>query len=403
VEGSILALNAGSSSLKFAVLTSSPPARLLSGAVTRIGLPGAALATAAGPAPEAHAIEAPNHTRALEAVLAYIEPRHRLASLSAVGHRVVHGGPLYEEARLVTPDVLTELRRLRALDPDHLPAEIAIVEAMTLRAPALPQVACFDTAFHRTMPRVARLLAIPFRYEAAGVQRYGFHGLSCAFLMEELARVAGAGRARGRVVLAHLGSGASLTAVLGGRSIDTTMGFTPSSGIPMGTRAGDLDPGVILYLLRSARMSPDELDELLNRRSGLLGVSGASPDMRDLLSREADDPRAADAVALFCHQAKKAIGALAATLGGIDTLVFSGGIGERAAPVRARIARGLEHLGVHVDDACNEAGRPVISTDESPCSVRVIVTDEESMIARETRRVLDATRLEREEAPQGTR
>jgi acetate kinase len=400
-ERAILALNAGSSSLKFAVLTSSRPARRqISGAVTRIGLPDAVLTITAGTAPEAvHAIEAPDHSSALGAVLAHVEPRSTLASLSAVGHRVVHGGPLYEEARLVTPDVLAELRSLRALDPDHLPEEIAIVEAMALRAPVLPQVACFDTAFHRTMPRVARLLAIPRRYEAAGVRRYGFHGLSCAFLMEELERVAGAPAARGRVVLAHLGSGASLTAVLEGRSIDTTMGFTPTSGIPMGTRAGDLDPGVLLYLLRSERMSADALDDLLNRRSGLLGVSGSSPDMRDLLSREADDPRAADAVALFCHQARKAIGALAATLGGIETLVFSGGIGEHAPPVRARIARGLEHLGIHVDDARNEAGEPIISASASTCAVRVIPTDEESVIARETCRVIDGARLELDGPP----
>ncbi len=271
---------------------------------------------------------------------------------------------------------------------DHLPAAIALIEALCRRAPHLPQVACFDTAFHRTMPRVARLLAIPYRFQAAGVQRYGFHGLSCAFLIEELERVAGAEAARGRVVLAHLGSGASVTAVLDRHSVDTTMGFTPTSGILMGSRSGDLDPGVLLHLLRSEAMSVDALGDLCNRQSGLLGVSGSSPDMRDLLAREQDDPRAADAVALFCHQARKAIGALATTLGGLETLIFSGGIGERAAPVRARIARGLEHLGVHLDPARNEAGASIVSTDASPCVVRVLPTDEESIIARETLHVL---------------
>ena len=390
-ERHVLTLNAGSSSLKFGVFTAARPARrLVSGAVTRIGLSGAALTIAAEEAPRAeHAVDAPDHARALEAVLARLEPRQGLGQVVAAGHRIVHGGPrFYDHARLATPEVLAELRRIRELDVDHLPAAIAIVEALGRRAPALPQVACFDTAFHRTMPRVARLLAIPLRYQASGVERYGFHGLSCAFLVEELGRVAGAEAARGRVVLAHLGSGASLTAVLDGRSVDTTMGFTPTSGILMGTRSGDLDPGVLLHLLRSEGMGVDALDDLLNHRSGLLGVSGSSPDMRDLLAREATDGRAADAVALFCQQAKKAIGALAATLGGIDTLVFSGGIGERSAPVRARIARGLEHLGVHLDAARNEAGAPILSADESRVAVRVLRTDEESIIAREALHVL---------------
>jgi acetate kinase len=388
-ERHILTLNAGSSSLKFAVFTPGPPVRkLLSGAVARIGLPGATLAIDAGAAPEGHDVDAPDHATALEALLTALEPRYPLMRAVAAGHRVVHGGPRYDRAQRVTPAVLDELRRLSPLDVDHLPAEIAIVEALRRRAPELAQVACFDTAFHRTMPRVARLLAIPRRYEAEGVRRYGFHGLSYAFLVEELERVAGAGAARGRVVLAHLGSGASLCAVLDGCSVDTTMGFTPTSGIAMGTRSGDLDPGVLLHLMRSERMGADALDDLLNRRSGLLGISETSPDMRDLLAREADDPRAADAVALFCQQAKKAIGALAATLGGVDTLVFSGGIGALAAPVRARVAAGLEHLGIQLDGARNDAGAPVVSTDASRCTVRVVRTDEESIIARETLLVL---------------
>jgi acetate kinase len=393
-ERGVLALNAGSSSLKLAVLTSSrPPRRLLSGAVSRIGLPGGTLTISAGEAPETTtALDAPDHDRALAALLARLEPRHGLSTLAAAGHRLVHGGPRHDRACLLTPDVLTDLRRLAPLDADHLPAEIALVEALRRLAPALPQVACFDTSFHRTMPRVARLLAIPRRYEALGVRRYGFHGLSCAYLIEELGRAAGAEAAGGRVILAHLGSGASLTAVLEGRSVDTTMGFTPTSGVMMGTRSGDLDPGVLLHLLRTEGLSVDALDELLNRRSGLLGVSASSPDMRDLLAREAHDAAAADAVALFCHQARKAIGALATTIGGLDTLVFSGGIGERSAPVRARLARGLEHLGVHVDEARNAADAPVISPSGSPCTVRVLRTDEASIIARETLDVLDRER-----------
>jgi acetate kinase len=397
IEPHLLTLNAGSSSLKLAVLTAeAPPRRLLSAAVSRVGLPGATLAITTGSSPEIRdAVEAPDHAKALSVLLDRLDrlaPRYPLARARAAGHRVVHGGPRYDRARRITPEVIEELSRLSPLDVDHLPAEIAIMKELGRLAPALPQVACFDTAFHRDLPRVARLLAIPFRYEAEGVRRYGFHGLSYTYLMAELARVAGAEAARGRVVLAHLGSGASLAAVREGRCIETTMGFTPTAGIPMGTRSGDLDPGVLLYLLRTERLSVDQLDDLCNRRSGLAGVSGSSPDMRDLLEREAHDPRAADAVQLFCYQAKKAVGALAAALGGLDTLVFSGGIGERSAPVRARIAQGLEHLGVRVDDARNqasgEAPAAVISPEGAACTVRVLHTDEESIIAGETLAVL---------------
>jgi acetate kinase len=381
----VLTLNGGSSSLKFAVFDSAPQRRVLSGAVARIGLADATLAVGGA----TRALDAANHARALEAVLAELDARMGLASVAAVGHRIVHGGLRFDRATRVTDDMLDELRRLRPLDPAHLPAEIAIVEAMLARAPSLPQVACFDTAFHQAMPRVARLVAIPRRYEdELGVRRYGFHGLSYTYLIEELERVAGTAAARGRVVLAHLGAGASLCGTRDGRSVDTTMSFTPTGGIPMGTRSGDLDPGVLLHLMRTEGMTANALEELVNRRSGLLGVSGTTPDMRDLLAREADDARAAEAVALFCYQAKKAVGALAAALGGLETLVFSGGIGEHAAPVRARIASGLEHLGVRLDPARNAAGGPILSAEGSPCTVRLIPTNEELIIARETRKTL---------------
>jgi len=367
----ILTLNAGSSSLKLALFDAGPPLRRVLGrSITRVD-----------PDPAEYA-------RSFDAALAAIDPHGGLDALAAVGHRIVHGGPRYATSQPLTPEVLEALRGLVALDPDHLPAEIALVEAIGARAPSLAQVACFDTAFHRTMPRVARLLPIPLRYEREGVQRYGFHGLSYTFVAEELARVAGESHARARVVMAHLGSGASLAAVHGGRCVDTTMGFTPNSGVPMSTRSGDLDPGVIVHLLREGRFGAEALDDLLSRRSGLLGVSETSADMRDLLARRTTDPRAQDAVMLFCHHVRKAIGGLAATLGGVDTLVFSGGIGENAPPVRAEILRGLEHLGMRVDRARNEASGPVISTDASTCTVRVIATDEESIIARETARVI---------------
>jgi acetate kinase len=240
------------------------------------------------------------------------------------------------------------------------------------------------------MPRVARLLPVPRRFEARGMRRYGFHGLSYQYLSEELARVAGAGAAAGRVVMAHLGSGTSLAAMHEGRCLETTMSFTPNSGVPMGTRSGDLDPGVVLRLLRSEGLGVEGVDDLLSRRSGLLGVSETSSDMRDLLAREATDERAAEAVELYCYQCRKAVGALAAVLGGLDTLVFAGGIGENAPAVRARIAKGLGHLGVRLDPARNDAGAAVVSVDTSPCVVRVVHTDEEAIIARETLRLLES-------------
>jgi acetate kinase len=363
----ILTLNAGSSSLKYALFEPGEALRrLASGSVERVGA------------------QISDASRALDRVLAEIESHGGLRRVTAVGHRVVHGGDAFDHPVHVTPDVVATLRSLSELDPDHLPAEIAIIEAMATRAPGTPQVACFDTAFHQTMPRVARLLPIPRPYQARGLRRYGFHGLSYQFLVEELARVAGERAARARLVLAHLGSGASLAAVHEGRSVDTTMGFTPNSGIPMGTRSGDLDPGVVTRIARLDGLDAAGLDDVLSHRAGLLGISETSADMRDLLASERSDPRAADAVALFCYAVTKAIGAFAAVLGGVDTLVFAGGIGENAAPVRARVVDGLAHLGMRLDEARNAANAAIVSTDASACTVRVIRTDEELIIARET-------------------
>jgi acetate kinase len=341
-ERRVLTLNGGSSSLKYA--TFAGQSRTSGGAVERIAR--------GGPR---------DHAAALEDVLG----RVALGDVEAVGHRLVHGGAR-ERPERVTDALLADLRPLAALDPDHLPAELAIIAAVSARLPGVPQVACFDTAFHATMPRVARLLPLPWRFEAQGVRRYGFHGLSYTYLLEALARNDGHAAANGRVILAHLGSGASLAACRDGRCVDTTMGFTPTSGVPMGTRSGDVEPGVLLHLLRQG-MSASELDAMLNHASGLLGVSGTSADMRDLLAAEASDPRAADAVALFVWQVTKAAGGLATTIGGLETLVFAGGIGEHAAPIRDRIAAGLAHLGSF--------------------AVRVIPTDEESILARETVRI----------------
>ena len=278
--------------------------------------------------------------------------------------------------------MIEELHQLSAFDPDHLPEEILLAEAFHRRFPDLPQVACFDTAFHHDMPRVAQMLPIPRRYEAQGVRRYGFHGLSYECLLGELARLAGPEAAQGRVILAHLGSGASLAAVRDGKSVDTSMSFTPASGVPMSTRSGDIDPGLISYLARTAKMSAKQFDEMVNLQSGLLGISETSSDMHDLLDREAQDVRAAEAVALFCYQVKKWIGAFAAALGGLDTLVFAGGIGENAPAVRFRICRGLEFLGIELEEKKNAANEGVISAAAGRVAVRVIPTDEERVIAK---------------------
>ena len=321
----------------------------------------------------------------------WVEERFGHEELGAVGHRVVHGGPKYAAPQRITAGLVKELHELEPFDPEHLPDEIQLTEAFHQRFPKLPQIACFDTAFHQGMPRVAQLLPIPRRFEKLGVRRYGFHGLSYAYLMEELARVAGPKAARGRVILAHLGNGASLAAVRGGRPLDTSMAFTPTAGVPMSTRSGDLDPGLVWYLARTAGVTARQFNDMVNAESGLLGVSEISSDMRDLLARERKDRRAAEAVALFCYQLKKWIGGFAACLGGLDTLVFSGGIGENAAPVRARVCDGLDFLGVRFHAGCNARNAGVISSRTSRVTVRVIRTDEELMIARTVCRVIGFT------------
>ncbi len=392
---SILTINGGSSSIKFALFKSGDPLRrILEGGIERIGLPEAALRVKGlEPADNfSRPVAATDHTVAVGALMDWIEDRSGRDALTAVGHRVVHGGPKYSKPQRITAEMVEELHRLSPFDPEHLPEEILLTEAFHRRFPALPQVACFDTAFHHDLPCVARLLPIPRRYEAQGVRRYGFHGLSYAFLMGELARLAGAKAAQGRVILAHLGNGASLAAVRDGKSVDTSMGFTPTAGVPMSTRSGDLDPGLVWYLARTEGLDAKRFNEMVNFQSGLLGVSETSSDMRDLLDRETQDVRAAEAVALFCYQAKKWIGSFAAALGGVETLVFSGGIGENAPEVRARICEGLGFLGIELAEKQNVANADVISAGSSRVSVRVIHTDEELMIAKTVCQVLGLTR-----------
>jgi acetate kinase len=386
---SILAINGGSSSIKFAVYHAGTlPHPSLSGQLDRIGRDGTILSWRAteGVSREGHT-EVSDDKSATGLLIDWLEAREEFAAVRAVGHRAVHGMARTEPER-VTPELLDALHRATPYAPDHLPREIELIEALGERHPHLPQVACFDTAFHGSMPPVAKLLPIPRRYQVRGVQRYGFHGLSYAYLIEELARVAGPAAARGRLILAHLGNGASLAAVLGGTSIDTSMGFTPAAGLVMSTRTGDLDPGLVSFLAHTEQMTARQFHQMINHESGLLGVSEISADMRDLLAREADDVRAAEAVALFCYQAKKWVGAFAAALGGLDTLVFSAGIGERSASIRARICEGLGFLGIELQDERNAAHAAVISAEGSRVTLRVIPTNEELMIARSVSRVL---------------
>jgi acetate kinase len=396
-QGFILTINGGSSSLKSSLFQVGPPLTpVWSCLVDRIGFPDATLTLTdmASGTSERQTIQALHHKDCVDLLLARLEQKVGLLDLDAIGHRVVHGGQRYREPYMVTAEVMGELRRLSPYDPEHLPAEIELIETLGRRFPTVPQVACFDTAFHRDLPRVAHLLPIPRRYEAAGIRRYGFHGLSYAYLMGELTRVA-PHEAQGRVILAHLGNGASMAAVRGGTSIDTSMGFTPTAGLPMSTRSGDLDPGLLSYLSRTEGMTVEQFHTMVNQQSGLLGLSETSSDIRDLLACEDRDVRAAEAVALFCYQAKKWIGSFAAALGGLDSLVFSGGIGEHAPVIRARICEGLQFLGMTIDETRNGAGRAVISTEGSRVTVRVMHTDEEREIAQSVIHVLAASPRER--------
>jgi acetate kinase len=388
---SILSINSGSSSLRFALFKSDESLRrILTGKFDRIGLPDARLSFTDVTANQSdeRTIAAPDHVACVPLLVELLEKQSGVNAVTAIGHRVVHGGPRYRDPQRVDDAMIQELRRISSFAPNHLPSEIALMEVITKTFPQVLQLACFDTAFHGDMPRVAKLLPIPRRYEAKGVQRYGFHGLSYAYLMEELVRLDDPAATTGRVILAHLGNGASLAAVRDGKSIDTSMGFTPTAGLVMSTRSGDLDPGLAPYLARTEQITTSQFYKMVNHESGLLGVSETSSDMRDLLDHEKQDVRAAEAVALFCYQAKKWIGSFAAALGGLDTLVFAGGIGENAPLVRSRICEGLGFLGLELNEARNAATAAAISTDGSRVTIRVIRTDEELMIARSVCRVL---------------
>jgi acetate kinase len=392
----ILTINGGSSSIKFALFEANASLRrVLDGEIERIGLPGASLRAKGSNEADnfSRLVAAPDRPAAVAALMDFIESRSGRDALTAAGHRIVHGGPKYSQPQRITPEMLKDLSALNPFDPEHMPEEILLIEALGRRFPGLPQVACFDTAFHHDLPRVSRLLPIPRRYEAQGLRRYGFHGLSYAFLMGELARVDGAQAARGKVILAHLGSGASLAAVHEGKAVDTSMSLTPAAGVPMSSRSGDVDPGLVSYLARTEQMNAEQFDKMINFQSGLLGISETSSDMQVLLAHETQDVRAAEAVALFCYQVKKWIGAFTAALEGIDTLVFAAGIGENAPTVRARICEGLGFLGIELDQKRNAETEPLISSDASRVKVRVMHTDEEIVMARSVADILKGARV----------
>ena len=377
----ILCLNSGSSSLKFALYRIGDREEILlaQGAVERndaqsarlwIHSPQRKIEKTGG---EMSSVSAALHAASIEL------ERLELPRFDAVGHRLVHGGQHHAVPERITDTLLNELRSLIPFAPLHLPDEIAGIEAITSHFSSVPQVACFDTAFHRSMPEVAQRFALPRALWDQGIRRYGFHGISYEYIMRTLGA-----NPPSRIIIAHLGNGASMAAVKDGRPLDTTMGFTPAGGFMMGTRSGDLDPGIICYLLNERHFDAHGLVELVNHQSGLLGVSGISSDMKTLLERADTEPDAAMAVQMFCYQLRKQIGALSAALGGLDILVFTGGIGERAGPVRWEACSSLEHLGVRLDRERNDSNADTISTPDCRCLVRVIPTNEDLMIAWHT-------------------
>ena len=389
-KGTVLTINGGSSSIKFALYTADMALMpLLSGAVENIGTLNANLKYIDATSGKQHTtpIKSSDHQEVVHFLMDWLEKKDVFTTLKAIGHRVVHG-MAHTKPEKITTRLLVKLKEISAYDPEHLPKEIKLIELFSKRYPSTVQVACFDTAFHESMPLVAKLLPIPRRFSKVGIRRYGFHGLSYSYLMEELEKLTGSATAKSRVILAHLGSGASLAAVKNSKSIDTSMGFTPTSGIPMSTRTGDLDPGVAAYLIQHEKLSPHQFNHLVNYESGLLGISETSADMQELLQSRHTDHRAAEAIDFFCYQTRKYIGAYTVVLGGLNTLVFSGGIGEHAPEIREMICKDLQFLGIDLDKKKNNKNEAIISKVTSKVVVRVIPTNEELMIARLVCRVI---------------
>lgn len=389
---SLLIINGGSSSIRFAIYRVAGAAftLLLKGKLHNIGnnTTEPVLTTSTSDKPQNLDVPENTYIHAAQYLVAWLEKQHEFAQVSAIGHRIVHGME-QTEPQEITPELLAYLKKISPYDPEHLPEEIKLIELFGQRHPALKQIACFDTAFHSHMPALAKQLPIPRRYSEKGLHRYGFHGLSYAYLMQELERVAGKEAANRKVILAHLGNGASLAAVKEGRCLDTSMGFTPASGVMMGTRSGDIDPGVAWYMMQFENLSPKKFNHLVNHESGLIGISETSSDMQELMQLQTTDHRAEEAIALFCYQVKKYIGSFAAVLGGVDTLVFSGGIGENIPQIRSRICGNLGFLGIGLDEERNQRNEAIISDVAGKVTVRVIATNEELMIARLVSQVLN--------------
>ncbi|MDP8305298.1 MAG: acetate/propionate family kinase [Candidatus Chlorobium antarcticum] len=388
----ILVFNAGSSSIKFSLYEAGGGERLLYlGELSSIGSGEGMFSVrdGGGRSLVGKRTEVKDHAAAFRHVFSWITS-HALVQPDIIGHRMVHGGPLHTAPALLTPELIHDIHRLVPYAPEHIPPSLRGVELAAERFPGVAQAVCFDTAFHRSMPEVARVYALPSEVRRKGVQRYGFHGLSYQYILGELVRIKEPSAERGRIILAHLGHGASMAALRDGKSVDTTMGFSPAGGLVMSTRTGDIDPGVLLFLIDEMGMSPGEVKEMVNRRSGLLGVSGSSDDMRDLLAAEFSDPAARLAVELFCYQAAKQVGALAAVLGGLDLLVFTGGIGEHSPDIRRRICSGLGFLGIALDEGCNGRNEAVISGCSASVRVMVMKTDEELMLARESLKLIES-------------
>jgi acetate kinase len=390
----ILTINSGSSSLKVALYAIGDRETLILGVeVDQIGKSASQFRVTHGRGQQPVDLQAriANQNEAFDAALEVLQRQALGENLDAISHRIVHGGRRYVEPQLITPQLMAELRALVPIDPDHLPQAIMDIENVNRKYPDVSQIACFDTAFHRTMPRVAQLCPLSAQYFDKGILRYGFHGISYEYVMSEL-RILDGDLANGRVVVAHLGNGASMAAIRGGRSLDTSMGFTPASGLLMGTRSGDIDPGVLVHLLALKNQSAEDISALINKQAGLLGVSGISADMQDLLAQEEANSNAADAIALFCYRAKKYLAAYAAVLGGLDIVVFTAGIGEHAPMIRERICTGLEFLGIQIDPDRNRLNASVISSDDSRVKVRVVKTNENLMLARHAVRLLNQTK-----------
>ncbi|HUC78978.1 MAG TPA: acetate/propionate family kinase [Candidatus Saccharimonadales bacterium] len=382
----ILTINPGSTSIKIAIYEwKEMPAPFLEAIINNIGTTEASLSISCKDPTynQVHPIEVKNHDTAAKILVDKLKQLGFSQNIKVIGHRIVHGGPKYFKPSLIDNQVLEDMSNLLLLDPIHIPMELELIKSFQDLFPNVLQVASFDTSFHHHLPTVAQTLALPRHYESIGLRRYGFHGLSCSYIMTALKNLVGEERANGRIIIAHLGGGVSLTAIRDGKSVDTTMGLTPNSGVPMATRSGDIDSGLPLLLSQLDKIDFEEFNDLVNFQSGLLGVSETTADMKQLVENQNNDPRAKQAVDFFCYQIKKAIGSLSATLDGIDILVFTGGIGENSAIIRDKICTNLTFLGIQLDHSNNRSNQRVISDVSSHTQVRVIHTIESSIIAKD--------------------